>query len=345
MSGVIVTLLGKFRVETEEGKICFPTRKAESLLACLILHPEGIRRDYLAGLLWPDVEDELARRNLRTTLWRLKRTINGSAGIRLQSIDGKVGLLRAGVEVDLFRFKELLREAHEAREGRPEMLKLAESIYEGDLLEDRLEEWCEEERLSLRTAYVTLLRELTEISKAGGDIAKALEYARRVVKIEPLDEDARRELMILLHLAGKRAEALAQFEALRQLLKAELGVAPSQATLQAWLHIRSHRNLEISISSEVADSDSGKTSADFDSMPLVGRADLASGVLRAIEARLGSARQNLLSSLLRRVLSGGSRYFTGSALTSRIPVRIKYLSRLYGGGYASLFRPKGLRRL
>jgi len=87
MSGVIVALLGKFRVETEAGKICFPTRKAESLLACLILHPEGIRRDYLAGLLWPDVEDELARRNLRTTLWRLKRTIDGSIGMRLQSID------------------------------------------------------------------------------------------------------------------------------------------------------------------------------------------------------------------------------------------------------------------
>ena len=130
MSGVIVALLGKFRVETEAGKICFPTRKAESLLACLILHPEGIRRDYLAGLLWPDVEDELARRNLRTTLWRLKRTINGSAGIRLQSIDGKVSLLRAGVEVDLFKFKELLREAHETRDGRPELLKLAEKFLE-----------------------------------------------------------------------------------------------------------------------------------------------------------------------------------------------------------------------
>ena len=296
MSGVIVALLGKFRVETEAGKICFPTRKAESLLACLILHPEGIRRDYLAGLLWPDVEDELARRNLRTTLWRLKRTIDGSIGMRLQSIDGKVGLLRAGVEVDLFRFKELLREAHEAREGRPEMLKLAESIYEGDLLEDRLEEWCEEERRSLRTTYVALLRELTEISKAGGDTAKALEYARRVVKIEPLDEDARRELMILLHIAGKRAEALAQFEALRQLLKAELDVTPSQATLQAWLYIRSHRNLEISGSSRVAHSDSGTSSADFNSMPLVGRADLASGVLRAIEdAAHGSGGAAIIS--------------------------------------------------
>src|SRR5438552_18088509 len=192
-------------------------------------------------------------------------------------------MLRAGDEVELCKVKEVLREAHETRDGRPVLLELVEAMCEGDLLEDRLEEWCEEERLSLRTAYVTLLRELTEISKAGGDIAKALEYARRVVKIEPLDEDARRELMILLHLAGKRAEALAQFEALRQLLKAELDVTPSDATLQAFLHIRSHRILEISGSSRVAHSDGGTSSADFDSMPLVGRADLASGVLRSIE--------------------------------------------------------------
>src|SRR5439155_14925419 len=64
MSGVVVSLLGRFRVETEGEKLCFPTRKAESLLACLILHPQGLQRVQLASLLWPDTEDELARRNL-----------------------------------------------------------------------------------------------------------------------------------------------------------------------------------------------------------------------------------------------------------------------------------------
>jgi len=282
MSRVVVSLLGEFRVETEAGRLRFPTRKAESLLACLLLHPEGMLRNQLAGLLWPDVEDELARRNLRTTLWRLKRTIGGSVYMRLRSTQGEVTLLHEEVEVDVIRFKELLREAHDAVEKRPELLRRAESIYKGDLLEDRVEEWCEEERRHLKTTYVALLKELTAISKACGETAMALKYARRVVEIEPLDEDAQRELMILLHLSGRRAEALAQFEVLRQLLKVELGVTPSPATIQAWQHICSHRQLDFPASPPGADSDR-MSLLDSERIPLVGRADAVSGLLRLIE--------------------------------------------------------------
>ena len=295
MSGVVVSLLGRFRVETEGEKLCFPTRKAESLLACLILHPQGLQRVQLASLLWPDTEDELARRNLRATLWRLRRSIDGCANIRVQSNEGKVTLLHAGVEVDVIRFEELLREAQDTVEKRLEFLRLAESIYKGDLLEDRSEEWCEEERRHLRNSYAGLLKELTEISKAAGENVMALRYARKAVEMEPLDEDANRELMILLHLAGRRAEALAQFEILRQLLRRELDVSPSQATLQAWLHIRSHPNAERSESAPIGLADRA-SSTRSESIPLVGRADLASDLFRSIEdAARGSGGAAVIS--------------------------------------------------
>lgn len=282
MAGVVVSILGKFQVETEAGKLRFPTRKCESLLACLILHPEGMHRNQLASLLWPDVEDELARRNLRTTLWRLKRTINGSPCLRLRSTEGKVNLLHVEAEVDVLRFRDLLQKGHETPQKRFELLKLAESIYKGDLLEDRLEEWCEEERHHLRRAYVALLKDLAESSKSAGETAIALQYARKVVAMEPLDEDANRELMILFHLAGKRTEALAQFEILRQLLRRELDVSPSQATLQAWLHIRSHPNAGHPASAPIGFSDE-VSSTKSDSIPLVGRAGLVSDLFHWID--------------------------------------------------------------
>ncbi len=282
MSRVVVSLLGRFGVETEAGKLSFPTRKTESLLAYLILHPEGIERGRLASIFWPDTEDARARRNLRSTLWRLKRTIGADVPMRLRIIGERVTLFCEGVVVDVLRFKEILRKARSGGEERSELLKSAESLYKGDLLENRLEEWCEEERRLLRSAYMELLKDLAAISKAAGETAVALKYALKVVEMEPLDEDAQRELMILLHLAGRRPEALAQFEVLRQLLNRELGVPPSQATLHVWQHIRSNRSVDLPGSSGVNGNES-RTQSESGITPLVGRAGVVSELLHSIE--------------------------------------------------------------
>ncbi len=282
MPRVVVSLLGRFGVETEAGKLSFPTRKTESLLAYLILHPEGGQRDRLASTFWPDMEDFRARRNLRSTLWRLKRTIDADVPMRLRITDERVTLFCEGVVVDVLRFKEILRKARGGGEERSELLKSAESLYKGDLLENRLEEWCEEERRLLRSAYMEILKDLAAISKTAGETAVALKYTLKVVEMEPLDEDAQRELMILFHLAGRRAEALAQFECVRQLLKRELGVSPSQTTLQVWQHIRSNRNADLPAPSVMNSSESGPQ-PESGVTPLIGRETAVSELLRSIE--------------------------------------------------------------
>ena len=45
-------LLGRFRLERDTQPIRFPTRKIESLLAYLVLHPGPHSREKLAAILW-----------------------------------------------------------------------------------------------------------------------------------------------------------------------------------------------------------------------------------------------------------------------------------------------------
>ena len=65
---------------------------------------------------------------------------------------------------------------------------------------------------------------------AAADPAGALRWARRRIELEPLSEQAHRELMHLLAARDDRPAALAAYEALAARLRRELGLAPSAET-------------------------------------------------------------------------------------------------------------------
>jgi len=75
MASVRLYLLGPFRVERDSQPVRLPTRKLESLLAYLALHPEPHTREKLATLLWGDTPDAQARASLRNALPTLRRTL------------------------------------------------------------------------------------------------------------------------------------------------------------------------------------------------------------------------------------------------------------------------------
>ena len=63
MSVATLLLLGGFELTLSSGApVILPRRKAQALLAYLACHPgQAHRRDKLAALLWPDLEDALAQ--------------------------------------------------------------------------------------------------------------------------------------------------------------------------------------------------------------------------------------------------------------------------------------------
>ncbi len=72
-----VRLLGQFDIQGNGKRINIPSRAGQSLFAYILLTPGmAHRREKLAGLLWPDVTEENARRNLRQELWRIRKVIS-----------------------------------------------------------------------------------------------------------------------------------------------------------------------------------------------------------------------------------------------------------------------------
>jgi DNA-binding SARP family transcriptional activator len=84
MTKLVVRLLGGFRVELDgEAVYDFETDRARALLAYLVVEADRPhRRETLAGLLWPDQPDTVARARLRQTLHRVRQALgeHGSHG-------------------------------------------------------------------------------------------------------------------------------------------------------------------------------------------------------------------------------------------------------------------------
>ena len=117
------------------------SRKALWLLALLALrHGRPVERTWLAGNLWPDMDQSRASTNLRVNLSELRRAL-GDQGGRLQSPGRHTLLLNlAGADVDLLSFDAAILSQ------KPDALKQAVALYRGPLLEDCAEEWVAQER-------------------------------------------------------------------------------------------------------------------------------------------------------------------------------------------------------
>lgn len=90
--------------------------------------------------------------------------------------------------------------------------------------------WVDERRAALAASLVRALDCRVEALAANHEIVLALSNAREVVRLEPYRESGYRRLMRMLVANGDRAEAVRVYQQCRDLLRADLGVAPSSDT-------------------------------------------------------------------------------------------------------------------
>ena len=219
-----VCLLGGFSVATEDGLVeerAWRLRKAKALVKLLALAPERrLHRERLADLLWPDRDAEAAANNLHQVLHAARRAI-GPDALRLR--DGVVAL-EAQVDVDAFEAAAV----HARATGEAADYESALDLHPGELLpEDRYESWADARRAALLELHGALCIELAALY---GDDAPAVAALQRALVVDPLAEPAHRALMRVYAATGRRQQALAQYQLLRQQLDAELAAEPDPET-------------------------------------------------------------------------------------------------------------------
>jgi predicted ATPase/DNA-binding SARP family transcriptional activator len=246
------------------------------LVKLLALTPDQrLHRDVLLDALWPGRDPASAVNNLHQALHVARRVLAGdgpSAG--LLELRDNVVVLRAqdAVDVDVRRFERLTGQARASSEV--DDLRTAVAAYTGDLLpEDRFEDWAVRQREELRAMFCDLLVDVAEkaadlavqpgVAGAGAYEAESLAAVERALAVDPLHERAVRCLMRRFVAGGRRSEALARYERLRDDLGKAYGTDPDPATR------RLYRDLL------TGDHDGEPQPADHPSRPDVARHNLA----------------------------------------------------------------------
>ncbi len=244
-----LTLLGSFQAWIGEEAIPISrAQKIEALLAYLVLesdHPHS--RDFLDGLLFPEMLETAARNNLRQTLMRLRRLLlDDQAETPLLLLDSdRVQFNPVGDwELDIDTFQQKLKGCprHQGKRSEqcPECMELLAAgldLYQGPFLEgfalrdsELFESWMCTWRERLQLEAIEGYRTLIKYYELCGDYPATLKYARRWLDLDSYSEEAHRQIMHLLAWQGQRTQALAQYKRCQQLLENELNMVPEPET-------------------------------------------------------------------------------------------------------------------
>jgi len=290
------------------------SRKAIALLAYVLLHRErALSRAVVAERFWPDEDDEIARASLRRHLYRALGALPEAPANRPWVIADKVTLRwnpEAQLEIDTNAYERLSADGDRVS---------AVDLYRGDYLEDFYDEWVLPERERLRELQSANLVALVEERRRALDYPGAIAFAQRLLRLDPLREDAIRRLMSLRFAAGDRSGALGEFETFARRLRDELAADPMPETLALREAIRSN---------ELAAGEKGQVStprATRPAFPFTGRTAALQALREAWEAaargkgstvivsgEAGVGKTRLLAELVALAESQGGRFALGT---------------------------------
>jgi len=183
-------------------------------------------RDTLLALLWPDLDEEHARAALRQALYVLR----GALGERVLVTcgDGVIGLDHTRLWCDVTAFDRAM-----AAGNRVEAL----TLYGGELLAGfhvsgalEFERWLDGERARVAACAATAASELADCEERRGELIGALEWARRLLVLDPDDERAVRRVVSLLDRLGDRMAALRLYREFARRIAVDYAMAPAPET-------------------------------------------------------------------------------------------------------------------
>lgn len=224
MGGCRVEVLGGFAVLVDGRPVppdAWRSRRASDLVKMLALEPgHALHREQVMDALWPALEPEAAGANLRKAIHYARRAMGSDEAIA--ATGSLLSLWSGRVTVDA---REFLTAADAAlASGDPARCQSAADLYPADPLPaDRYEDWVQPARKALRERHLAVL--------------KGAQRWQAALDIDPTDEESHQALMRRHFEAGRRRDAIRQFERLREALREHIGVGPAPETLDLYVRI------------------------------------------------------------------------------------------------------------
>jgi DNA-binding SARP family transcriptional activator/Tfp pilus assembly protein PilF len=238
-TGTEFGLLGPLLVRRGGEVVAVQRGKQRSVLAALLLRAgQVVSLDELAEVLWGQGPPPSARVTIQNYVMRLRRALGDTDGSRISTQPRGYMIRVEGGELDVTRFEALLGAARvAARDGSWEAAathsRAALELWRDEPLAD-----VDSELLAVRD--VPRLAELRlqalevriDADLHRGSPAEVIAELRQLAGSQPLRERLHALLMLALYRDGRQGEALAAYQAARQVLLGELGTEPGTGLRQ-----------------------------------------------------------------------------------------------------------------
>ncbi|HST65806.1 MAG TPA: BTAD domain-containing putative transcriptional regulator [Mycobacteriales bacterium] len=233
---ITVRTLGAFQVHRRGDRIRsaeWRSKKARDLFKILLsARGRPIARERLVELLWPGDPPERTANRLSVLLSTLRGVLDPQRVVPdpgpIVADRDTVAVDLAAIAVDIEAFLSLAATARTAdRNDDPaalDLLHAADTAWTGEYLPDDVyEEWADQQRDTVRTTHVAILRALLRRS---GDPDERQRHLLRLIHHDPYDEQAHQDLVATLRGAGRHGEAERRYRAYAARM-AEIGVRPA----------------------------------------------------------------------------------------------------------------------
>jgi len=219
-------ILGPLEVLDGETPVPLGGRNQRALLTLLLLRAnEPVSTERLVDQLWGEHPPRTATTSLQNSVSQLRKLI-GPGFLQTRPTGYSLELDRS--QLDLSRFEDLVRQARAAAPpARGRLLGEALTLWRGPALADsELEDFAQGDIQRLEDLRLGVLEERIAADlelEVGPELVAELEV---LVRLHPLREKLRSQLMLALYRSGRQADALAAYRDARRTLVEELGIEP-----------------------------------------------------------------------------------------------------------------------
>ncbi len=225
--------LGSIKVEISlpaGSAVEWETTIARDLFFMLLTYPNGLTRDVIASLFWPDATENEVKNRFKNNIYRLRRALGNDAIVLNEDTYFFNNAL--DYEYDVESFQQHLDSAYRSTlpDEKINHLQLGLDLYKGPFLPDLDGSWVVPERERLAMAHLEALLNLSDLYLQNQQFAKALQLCQRALVEDACLEAAYRAIMRIYGAMGNRAAVKRQYRRCKKVLTKEIKAPPSEET-------------------------------------------------------------------------------------------------------------------
>jgi LuxR family transcriptional regulator, maltose regulon positive regulatory protein len=232
---LVIQALGKTQVERDGKPVEAPEwqnqRKVRELFFFLLSNPEGLTKEEIGLVFWPESSASQLKLQFKNAIYRLRHAL----GPDIVLFDEDLYWFNRDLDYqyDVEEFLALIDAAKAAQQSdqKINIYSNALSLYKGPYLPEAEGNWILSERERLREINIQALFEIANLHFEAHTYGTALEYCQLALDEEPCLEEAHRLAMKIYAVWGNQAGVSRQFERCKLILKNQVNSAPSEQTV------------------------------------------------------------------------------------------------------------------